>query len=176
MLEWAPCSHFAWNQLYKKYISNNRGLCKSDSWPVYSFNDNFVRRLYHLYEENMMWLSSLPLSHWGKKAKIRPRLRILPWARFPESVEYLYSHFSHSAEKRYTILSLVFHLDVLSLNLSNFGRVDIFIGPKSDHCNHHCIALPCQSLHQSSCWDLIDVTLECEDSHNKTQGKLCRSL
>ena len=100
MLEWAPCSHFAWNQFYKKYISKHfRGFCKSDSWPVYSFNDNFVRRLYHLNEENMMWLSSLPLSHWGKKAKIRPRLRILPWARFPESVEYLYSHFSHSAEK-----------------------------------------------------------------------------
>ena len=101
MLEWAPCSHFAWNQFYKKYISKHfRGFCKSDSWPVYSFNDNFIRRLYHLYEENMMWLSSLPLSHWGKKAKIRPRLRILPWARFPESVEYLYSHFSHSMEKR----------------------------------------------------------------------------
>ena len=60
MLEWAPCSHFAWNQFYKKYISKHfRGFCKSDSWPVYSFNDNFIRRLYHLYEENMMFFLSL---------------------------------------------------------------------------------------------------------------------
>ena len=48
--------------------------------------------------ESMMWQSSLPLSHWGKWQL--SRLRILPWARSPESVEYLYSHFSHSVQKK----------------------------------------------------------------------------
>ena len=101
---------------------------------------------------------SLLLSHWGKKAIIKVEDFTLSAVSRKRGIS-LFSFFSFYGKKikKNFFSSVPFRRSITEY--VKFWYIDIFIGPKSDHCNHHCIALPCQSLHQSSCWDLIDVTL-----------------
>ena len=142
-------------------------FCNPDSWPVYSFNDNFVRRLYHL--------------HIGKHdvTEFSPSFSLRKKGKYPSKVEHLtlravsrkrgislFSFFSFCGKKKTKktlYLWCSFWTFYISLNMSIFCSCCYFYRTLVR-------SLPCFVLHQSSWWDLIDVTLVCEDANSKLVG------